>query len=108
MQTTWRPSVPVSLDLALGPLQRGRGDPAHLRDSTGWWRTSRTPEGVSTLRVTAAGSEVHASAWGPGAAWVIQNLPSLLGARDDVDGFVPQHGVIASTWRSERPETTSW
>jgi 3-methyladenine DNA glycosylase/8-oxoguanine DNA glycosylase len=102
VQTTWRPSVPVSLDLALGPLQRGRGDPAHLRDSTGWWRTSRTPEGVSTLRVTAAGSEVHASAWGPGAAWVIQNLPSLLGARDDVDGFVPQHGVIASTWRRLR------
>ena len=103
MQTTWRPQVPVSLDLALGPLQRGGGDPAHHRDGAGaWWRTSRTPDGISTLRLSIKAGEVHASAWGPGAAWSIDNVPALLGANDDVTGFEPQHPVIASTWRRLR------
>ncbi|HET7310583.1 MAG TPA: DNA-3-methyladenine glycosylase 2 family protein [Mycobacteriales bacterium] len=102
-QTTWRPAVPVSLDLAIGPLQRGRGDPAHLRDPAGgWWRTSRTPAGIATLHLSAAGRDVHAAAWGPGADWAIDNVPALLGAGDDVAGFEPQHPVIASTWRRLR------
>ena len=102
-QTTWRSSVPVSLDLAIGPLQRGRGDPAHQRDRTGaWWRTSRTPAGVSTLRLSLDGGCVQAAAWGPGAGWTIDNVPALLGAEDDVAGFEPQHAVIASTWRRLR------
>jgi 3-methyladenine DNA glycosylase/8-oxoguanine DNA glycosylase len=102
-QTTWRPPVPVSLDLALGPLQRGRGDPAHQRESSGvWWRTSRTPDGVATSRLSSSAGEVQVSAWGPGAAWSIDNVPALLGAHDDVSGFEPQHPVIASTWRRLR------
>jgi 3-methyladenine DNA glycosylase/8-oxoguanine DNA glycosylase len=98
-QTTWRPHVPVSLDLALGPLQRGPGDPAHQRDDGGWWLTSRTPAGVATLRLRTCGGEVHAAAWGPGAGWAIENVPALLGAGDDVADFHPRHPVIASTWR---------
>ncbi|HET6817172.1 MAG TPA: DNA-3-methyladenine glycosylase 2 family protein [Mycobacteriales bacterium] len=90
----------MSLDLAVGPLQRGRGDPAHLRDRNGaWWRTTRTPAGVATLHLSTAGNVVHAAAWGPGADWAIDNVPSLLGADDDVVGFEPQHPVIATTWR---------
>jgi 3-methyladenine DNA glycosylase/8-oxoguanine DNA glycosylase len=98
-QTTWRPRVRVSLDLALGPLQRGPGDPAHQRDDAGWWVTSRTPAGVATLRLRICGDEVHAAAWGPGAGWAIENVPALLGAGDDVADFRPRHPVVASTWR---------
>ena len=102
-QTIWRPPQPVSLDLALGPLQRGRGDPAHRREPSGdWWRTTRTPEGPATLRLSAAAGEIAAAAWGPGADWTVERVPALLGADDDVTGFEPQHPVIASTWRRLR------
>jgi 3-methyladenine DNA glycosylase/8-oxoguanine DNA glycosylase len=103
VEATWRPAQPVSFDLSLGPLQRGRGDPAHRRDAAGaWWRTTRTPQGVATLRLSAAAGEVRAAAWGAGASEVIAGVPALLGAGDDVTGFEPQHPVIASTWRRLR------
>jgi 3-methyladenine DNA glycosylase/8-oxoguanine DNA glycosylase len=102
-QTVWRPAQPVSLGLALGPLQRSGGDPTQrLVPGEGWWRTSRTPAGPVTLHLAVAGAEVRARAWGPGAEWAIDGVPALLGADDDVTGFVPQHALIASTWRRLR------
>jgi 3-methyladenine DNA glycosylase/8-oxoguanine DNA glycosylase len=65
------------------------------------WRTSRTPDGPATLRVTAGATEtgegatVLASAWGPGAAWLLASLPGLLGADDDPTGFRPVHPLLA-------------
>ncbi|MEV1202709.1 DNA-3-methyladenine glycosylase family protein, partial [Microbispora rosea] len=64
------------------------------------WRTSRTPEGPGTLRVTASPGEVHAQAWGPGAGWLLETLPSLLGAEDDVAGFA---AMLARLTRSGDP-----
>jgi 3-methyladenine DNA glycosylase/8-oxoguanine DNA glycosylase len=44
------------------------------------------------LRVSAdAGGVVAATAWGPGAAWLLGTVPDLLGARDDPTGFDPAH-----------------
>ena len=84
----WRPSGPFDVVLTLSPHRRGGGDPAWRRTPDGAiWRTSRTPEGPGTLRVTMSGGEVHARAWGPGAGWLLETLPSLLGADDDVTGF---------------------
>lgn len=37
--------------------------------------------------MTASRGEVHAQAWGPGAGWLLETLPSLLGAEDDIEGF---------------------
>lgn len=34
---------------------------------------------------------------------MVESVPSLLGSRDDAEGFVPQHPVVAATWRSLRP-----
>ncbi|GAA3408613.1 DNA-3-methyladenine glycosylase 2 family protein [Streptosporangium vulgare] len=94
----WCPPWPVDLALALDPHRRGTGDPT-LRPGPGgaFWRTSRTPDGPGTLRVAlvggggGAGGRVAAAAWGPGAEWMLETLPSLLGAGDDVSGFVPGH-----------------
>jgi 3-methyladenine DNA glycosylase/8-oxoguanine DNA glycosylase len=101
-ETTWVPPYPVSLGLLLAPFQRGTGDPTQrmLADGTAW-RTARTPLGPATLRlsVAPAAGEVRAQAWGPGAGWVVDRVPALLGAGDDVSGFEPRHPVIASTWR---------
>jgi 3-methyladenine DNA glycosylase/8-oxoguanine DNA glycosylase len=38
-----------------------------------------------------AGTLIRASAWGEGAAWLLDRLPDLLGARDDPAAFRPAH-----------------
>ncbi len=37
------------------------------------------------------GTTIRASAWGDGAAWLLDNLPDLLGACDDPAAFQPAH-----------------
>ena len=37
---------------------------------------------------------VCASAWGPGAAWLLGTVPGLLGAADDPSGFEPVHPLL--------------
>jgi len=96
----WRPTVPLSIELALGPLQRAGGDPTQRRTPDGsWWRTARTPGGPGTLRLRAASGAVEAAAWGPGAQWLVESAPGLLGEYDDLSGFRPQHQVIEATAR---------
>jgi 3-methyladenine DNA glycosylase/8-oxoguanine DNA glycosylase len=119
----WRPPFPLDLRLVLGVHRRGPGDPAYQVSGGAVWRTSQTPDGPGTLRITArpappveadgaargAGSEpgsatasglagrriqVSAQAWGPGAAWLLDGLPDLLGASDDPSGFVPVHPLL--------------
>jgi 3-methyladenine DNA glycosylase/8-oxoguanine DNA glycosylase len=93
----WRPGRPVDLHRTLGGLRRGAGDPAHRSAADGSvWRASRTPEGVTTLRlgVRRADGTVEATAWGPGAAWILERVPDLLGAADDPSGFRPAHQVL--------------
>jgi hypothetical protein len=99
-ETVWRPGRPVSIGLAVGALQRAGGDPTQRRSADGaLWRTARTPLGPGTLRLARAEDGVSARAWGPGAEWLVDGVPDLLGASDDPSGFVPQHPVIAQTWR---------
>ncbi len=100
VESVWRPQFRVSLDLALAPLQRGRGDPTQRRDPEGaWWRTTLTPSGPATVRLTTADGAVGARAWGPGAEWLLDSVPRLLGAADDPSGFTPAHRVVAETHR---------
>jgi 3-methyladenine DNA glycosylase/8-oxoguanine DNA glycosylase len=98
--TTWAAPGPVSLSLTLGLLQRGPGDPTQQVDADGsLWRTARTPDGPASLRLAVRADEVDARAWGPGAAWMVERVPDLLGAADDVSGFTPVHDLVAATWR---------
>ncbi len=91
----WRSDRPLDLGLTLEPLRHGGGDPAWRRTADGAvWRTCRTPDGPGTLRVAARGGLVTGAAWGAGAGWLLETLPALLGADDDVSGFVPEHEVV--------------
>ena len=38
---------------------------------------------------------VRATAWGPGAAWLLRELPGMLGADDDRFAFRPAHPILA-------------
>ncbi|MFC4531576.1 DNA-3-methyladenine glycosylase family protein [Sphaerisporangium dianthi] len=87
----WRSDRPVDVASAMAPHRRGGGDPAwQLTADRAIWRTSRTPEGPGTLRVTAEPAEraVVAHAFGPGAGWLLETLPELLGAHDRAGDFV--------------------
>ncbi|MEU1484224.1 DNA-3-methyladenine glycosylase 2 family protein [Streptomyces sp. NPDC005752] len=98
----WAPPRPVDLRLVLSPLRRGPADPAYraLPDGT-HWRATRTPAGPGTLRVSASPDHrVSATAWGPGAQWLLDGLPALLGADDVPEDFRPRHRLLALTQHS--------
>ncbi|WP_446039845.1 DNA-3-methyladenine glycosylase 2 family protein [Streptomyces sp. SID1121] len=100
----WTPpdGAPYDLGLALGPLRRGPGDPTFLAATDGAiWRASRTPAGPATLRAAHHhGGAVEAQAWGPGAEWLLDHLPDLLGASDDPGTFTPRHRAVLAAHRN--------
>jgi len=101
-ERVWQPHWPCPVHVVLGPGRRGAGDPTYRTDPDGTiWRGLRTPGGPVTLRIEARPSagQVHAAAWGPGATWALDRLPSMLGADDDPAGFEPPDPVIAEAHR---------
>ncbi|MET9430142.1 MULTISPECIES: DNA-3-methyladenine glycosylase 2 family protein [unclassified Streptomyces] len=97
---TWTPPWPLDVALVLSPLRRGPGDPTFRTTPDGAvWRASRTPVGPGTLRVAVRGGRIEAEAWGPGAEWLLDGLPALLGADDDPSQFTPRHRLLAATLR---------
>lgn len=115
----WRAPFVLDLPRTLGVHARGRGDPAFRVTPDGCiWRTSLTPEGPGTLRLAPARpafpgaapaallpgaasgagpgavTVIRAAAWGPGGAWLLRELPGLLGADDDRAGFEPAHPLL--------------
>ncbi len=98
LRREWRAPFAVDVRLTLSPHRRGGRDPAYRVDQAGAvWRTSLTPDGPGTLRVTSCGSDntlVIGQAWGPGAAWLLDTLPVQLGAHDDLSGFTPHHAIV--------------
>jgi 3-methyladenine DNA glycosylase/8-oxoguanine DNA glycosylase len=98
----WRPDWPCPVGQVLSVLRRGPGDPTFRVDEDGTiWRGIRTPEGPATLRLRTRPAEgvVLAAAWGPGAEWVLDSVPAMLGADDDPAAFEPHHPVVAEMWR---------
>jgi 3-methyladenine DNA glycosylase/8-oxoguanine DNA glycosylase len=84
---SWRPERPVDIRATLSPLRRGHGDPSHRIADGRFWRTALTPHGPATLALHVVVGEVIAQAWGPGADWSLDGLPTLLGAQDDWAGL---------------------
>lgn len=94
----WASPRPVDLGATLGRLRRGGGDPTwRTGPDGGIWRGVRTPQGPVSLHLQAlaATGEVRASAWGPGARWVLDTVDRMLGAADDDSGFEPHHPPVA-------------
>ncbi|WP_295010439.1 DNA-3-methyladenine glycosylase [uncultured Microbacterium sp.] len=98
--TTYRPRHPLDLLATVGILQRGRRDPTMAIDGPVIWRALRTPAGIATLALRAAGGEVRATAWGAGAGEALAQVPRLCGAEDDPSDFDPSsHPLLAATAR---------
>jgi 3-methyladenine DNA glycosylase/8-oxoguanine DNA glycosylase len=82
----------------VGQLAMGRHDPcARFAGGVFWWAT-RTPDGPGTLSLCRDGADVLATAYGPGAAWLLDRADAVAGLRDDVTGFAElaaAHPVVA-------------
>ncbi|GAA0927610.1 3-methyladenine DNA glycosylase [Nonomuraea longicatena] len=94
------PEGPLDVGLVLRPYRHGAGDPTWRRSHDGAvWRTSRTPDGPGTLCVRVHDTTVLARSWGPGAQWLLDTLPALLGAADDRSGFTVHHPLVEAAAR---------
>ena len=101
-ERVWRPAWPCATGTTLSILRRGSADPTFRVDPDGTiWRGVRTPEGPATLRLESrpAAADVRCTAWGPGAEWVLDSVPAMLGADDDPAGFSPAHPLLADAHR---------
>ncbi|MER7398117.1 DNA-3-methyladenine glycosylase 2 family protein [Streptomyces sp. NPDC000151] len=98
---TWAPPGPYDLLRTLGVLGRGPGDPAYRVEGGAVWRAARTPDGPVTVKIAARPAEacVAAEAWGPGADWMLEQLPSLLGELDDPSAFTARHRIVHEAHR---------
>ncbi|MEP6560457.1 MAG: DNA-3-methyladenine glycosylase 2 family protein [Nakamurella sp.] len=104
LTSSWSPAHPVDLRRTLGPLRRGSFDPTFRVDADGLWRTSLTPLGPATLHLLTGDSPssgVTATAWGPGAEWMLAQVPEMLGAGDDWSGLdCAAQPLLARTMRA--------
>jgi 3-methyladenine DNA glycosylase/8-oxoguanine DNA glycosylase len=102
LRREWQAPFGLDVRLTLSPHRHGGGDPTWRADPAGAiWRTSLTPDGPGTVRITtrpAASSDqtlVTGQAWGPGANWLLDRLPDQLGGHDDLSGFTARHAIIS-------------
>lgn len=91
----WTPGFALDIRSTVGHLRRGSGDPAFVYGRDGSiWRAVHTPDGPGTLTVRYDGTTVSGRAWGPGSAWLLDQMPDLLGAQDDPSVLEPNDPVV--------------
>lgn len=97
-------ALPVDLYRSLRPLVASRADPTIVLRPTGLDRAWLTPDGPATVTVRQLDRDrFDASAVGPGADWAAAHAPDLVGAADDLTGFLPDaHPAVARAHR-QRP-----
>lgn len=94
------PARHLPLDFEPDLRQAVFGNKAMRLDRRGLWWPVETPDGLGTLHVgRPAGRAVDAEAWGPGADWLLERVPDVLGARDDPSTFRPQHPTLSGLVR---------
>ena len=85
----------LDLGLTLAVLRRGHGDPTIRVASGAVVRATRTPDGPGTISIRTDGTLVRGDAWGPGATWLIDGLPELVGLGDEAHAFRPRSPLLA-------------
>jgi 3-methyladenine DNA glycosylase/8-oxoguanine DNA glycosylase len=96
---SWSLPFPLDLDLTLGVLQRGPSDPTIRFEEGEVWRAAFTAQGPGSLRLRLRGARLVADAWGPGAGWMIDHTPALVGFNDQPDTFQPANRLLADLHR---------
>jgi 3-methyladenine DNA glycosylase/8-oxoguanine DNA glycosylase len=92
----------VDLSGTFFPIRRGTGDPTTRIGPGEVVRASRTPEGPATVRFARTRDGVAVTAWGDGAAWIVDRAPDWLGLADRTEVFEPAPGVVRDARRRSR------
>jgi 3-methyladenine DNA glycosylase/8-oxoguanine DNA glycosylase len=98
--------IPDDLDLlaTLRPLVHSAQDPTVRLRRDGVVRCSLTPDGPGTVEILRTDAATcTARAWGPGADWLLEQAPRLLGAHDDRAGFEPERHPMVARAAHRRP-----
>ncbi|MCF8588585.1 DNA-3-methyladenine glycosylase family protein [Gordonia liuliyuniae] len=86
----------TSLSATLGVHRRGAHDPAYrVAADRSVWRAVDTPDGPGTLALTLRSGTVSARAWGPGARWLLDAAPDMVGASDRPQDLHADDPVLA-------------
>src|SRR5437763_10906479 len=100
-EDVWAPDWALDVRRVLSRDRRGTGDPTLRFAEDGVWRTTTTPDGPATVRLTGSAALVRVQAWGRGAGWAGRRVPRWLGAEDRPDGFdAAAHPLVARLHRS--------
>ena len=91
--------APGELRATVSGLARGPYDPTIALDAREAWRATHTPDGPGTQRITAVPGGIEVEAFGPGAGWLLDHAPALVGTHDRGDQFVPTDRRIAELHR---------
>jgi 3-methyladenine DNA glycosylase/8-oxoguanine DNA glycosylase len=108
LSRTFTPPHPTDLRATLSPLWRGRRDRAMWFGRTpteGVWRATHTPTGPGTQHLSQYGDDITVRACGPGAEWLIDHAPVIVGANDNDGGFTidrTRHELLYRTWKLHR------
>lgn len=87
----------------LGPISWMKGDPTAATAPGRFVRATLTPAGAATMALTWSADRAEVEAWGPGADWVVDSTPGLLGLDDDHHDFEPPMGdPLRDPWRRNR------
>lgn len=78
----------------------GAGDPTTRLADGEFWRATLTPEGPGTVHLRWAGDDMSAEAWGPGADWLLAQVPALVGGNDPGHRFDDAHPAIMAAQRN--------
>ena len=89
-------SLPVEVPLDLRRTLR----PLHGSFATdGWWMPARTPDGPGTLRLHRTSDELVGTAWGDGAAWLLERMGGIAGLGDEPSRFTTDHSLVGELHR---------
>jgi hypothetical protein len=87
----------------LGAFRYGRRDATTRLTDSDFWRATFTPAGAATIHIWWTRHAVDAQAWGPGADWMLDQVPRMIG--DDDPGFEcpdDAHPAVAAAHRNHR------
>jgi 3-methyladenine DNA glycosylase/8-oxoguanine DNA glycosylase len=94
-RTSLTPDGPATMRVHAVPAEAvPAGEPGSAGEAVPARQAGRPAGGRAAPDGEAGRVTVYASAWGPGASWLLDTLPGLLGAADDPSGFEPVHPLL--------------
>ena len=89
-----------SASSTLSAFRYGAGDPTTRLGREEFWRASLTPDGAATVHIAWDGDDptgeahLRIRAWGPGADWLVAQVPAMSGESDPGHHFHDAHPVL--------------